>query len=83
MSFFWPLYCLSFFWPLYCLSFFDLQLLINPLVSSTILNDSFYYISAWHVEGKILECDASIQKLIQLLETDTFVSGAHIDYFDL
>ncbi|XP_052091835.1 sepiapterin reductase-like [Mytilus californianus] len=36
-----------------------------------------------HNEGNVLECDTSIQKLVQILETDTFVSGAHIDYYDL
>ncbi|CAC5406774.1 SPR [Mytilus coruscus] len=36
-----------------------------------------------HNEGNVLECDTSIQKLVQVLETDTFVSGAHIDYYDL
>ena len=42
--FFWPLCCLSFFfWPLCCLSFFDIQILINPLVSSNSSLISFFF----------------------------------------
>ena len=33
-------------------------------------------------EGRMLTCDQSVDKLLQLLEKNTFDSGAHIDYFD-
>ncbi|XP_008120216.2 sepiapterin reductase isoform X2 [Anolis carolinensis] len=33
-------------------------------------------------EGKLLDCDVSARKLLDLLLADTFESGAHIDFYD-
>ncbi|XP_060635501.2 sepiapterin reductase [Anolis sagrei] len=33
-------------------------------------------------EGKLLDCDVSAQKLLDLLLDDTFESGAHVDFYD-
>ena len=34
-------------------------------------------------KGQLLDCDVSAQKLLNLLLTDTFESGAHVDFYDL
>nr|XP_020650816.1 sepiapterin reductase [Pogona vitticeps] len=34
-------------------------------------------------KGQLLDCDVSAQKLLSLLLTDTFESGAHVDFYDL
>lgn len=33
-------------------------------------------------EGKLVDCGASAQKLLSLLQKDTFQSGAHMDFYD-
>eukprot|EP00386_Alphamonas_edax_P008638 GDKI01028164.1.p1 GENE.GDKI01028164.1~~GDKI01028164.1.p1 ORF type:complete len:285 (+),score=82.90 GDKI01028164.1:86-940(+) len=33
--------------------------------------------------GNVLTCEASANKLMGILKTDTFTSGAHIDYYDV
>nr|KAG5687665.1 hypothetical protein BaRGS_027557 [Batillaria attramentaria] len=33
-------------------------------------------------ENQLLSCDTSVNKLIQILEKDSFKSGAHIDFYD-
>ncbi|XP_069779146.1 sepiapterin reductase-like [Narcine bancroftii] len=35
-----------------------------------------------HQQGQLLECQASVRKLMDILVRDEFESGAHIDYFD-
>ncbi|XP_069111569.1 sepiapterin reductase-like [Argopecten irradians] len=37
---------------------------------------------AMHTEGNTLDCDTSINKLVELLQQDQYDSGAHIDFFD-
>ncbi|KAK3587812.1 hypothetical protein CHS0354_019678 [Potamilus streckersoni] len=34
-------------------------------------------------EGKLLSCEESVEKLIVLLEKNTFESGAHVDFYDI
>ncbi|KAJ7327341.1 hypothetical protein JRQ81_017100 [Phrynocephalus forsythii] len=34
-------------------------------------------------KGQLLDCEVSAQKLLDLLLTDAFESGAHVDFFDL
>lgn len=34
-------------------------------------------------KGQLLDCDVSAQKLLDLLLTDAFESGAHVDFYDL
>ena len=31
----------------------------------------------------LLECETTVRKLIQILNTNTFESGDHIDFFDV
>ena len=33
--------------------------------------------------GKLLSCEQSVTKLIKLLEDNSFISGKHIDYYDI
>ncbi|NXY90559.1 SPRE reductase, partial [Alcedo cyanopectus] len=33
--------------------------------------------------GQLIDCSLSAQKLLKLLEEDTFLSGAHLDFYDL
>ena len=35
-----------------------------------------------HDDGKELTPDITLDKLLRILEQNTFVSGAHIDYYD-
>lgn len=35
-----------------------------------------------HAEGRLLSCDQSIDRLVEILSTNRFHSGAHIDYYD-
>lgn len=34
-------------------------------------------------EGELVDCGASAQKLLSLLQRDTFQSGAHVDVYDI
>eukprot|EP01041_Mallomonas_annulata_P013799 gene13799-29342_t len=40
------------------------------------------YFQKMFESGQLVNCDHSAQKLVDILEKDTFDSGAHIDYFD-
>lgn len=33
-------------------------------------------------KGQLVDCKVSAQKLVSLLQTDTFESGAHVDFYD-
>lgn len=33
-------------------------------------------------EGELVDCGTSAQKLLNLLQKDTFQSGAHVDFYD-
>lgn len=33
-------------------------------------------------KGELVDCKKSAQKLLNLLQKDTFKSGAHVDFFD-
>lgn len=39
--------------------------------------------SSMKEEGKLLSCDTSVKKLLQVLEKDEFKSGEHIDFFEV
>ena len=34
-------------------------------------------------EGKLLSCDTSVDKLISVLDRNSFESGDHIDFYDV
>lgn len=34
-------------------------------------------------KNNLLTCDMSVQKLLQVLEKDTFQNGSHLDYYDV
>lgn len=34
-------------------------------------------------EGELVDCGTSAQKLLSLLQRDTFQSGAHVDFYDI
>ena len=40
-------------------------------------------VSEMKESGTLLSCDQSVTKLIKLLEENSFVSGQHIDYYDI
>jgi len=35
-----------------------------------------------HTEGRLLSCDQSLDRLIEILNANRYDSGAHIDYYD-
>jgi len=40
------------------------------------------FVAAMHAEGRLLSCDQTIDRLIEILTANRFSSGAHIDYYD-
>jgi len=51
-------------------------------VTLTDIDCIIYCIAAMHAEGRLLSCDQSVDRLIQILTANRFDSGAHIDYYD-
>ncbi len=45
--------------------------------------DMLLFVVDLHVEGRLLSCDQSLDRLIGLLDKNLFDSGAHIDFYDL
>ena len=43
----------------------------------------YFVISDLHAQNMLLECETTVRKLIQILNTNTFESGDHIDFFDV
>ncbi|NXL96780.1 SPRE reductase, partial [Tyrannus savana] len=41
------------------------------------------YFQSLQESSKLIDCSVSAQKLVQLLEEDTFQSGAHVDFYDI
>ncbi|OZJ05565.1 hypothetical protein BZG36_01714 [Bifiguratus adelaidae] len=41
------------------------------------------YFAQQHAEGKLVEMHDSAQKLLRLLQDDTFTSGSHVDFYDV
>ncbi|NWR63511.1 SPRE reductase, partial [Bucorvus abyssinicus] len=41
------------------------------------------YFQSLQERGQLIDCTVSAQKLVDLLEEDTFSSGAHVDFYDL
>lgn len=39
--------------------------------------------SSMKEEGKLVPCDASAKKLLQIIQKDEYKSGEHIDFFDV
>ncbi|XP_067295959.1 sepiapterin reductase a [Pseudorasbora parva] len=58
----------------------DMQLQARSFSADADLKNSF---SEMHDKGQLLTCAQSISKLLQVLQDDTFASGAHLDYYDL
>ncbi|XP_064647685.1 sepiapterin reductase-like [Lineus longissimus] len=58
----------------------DMQMLARTVTGDNDMREVFLDM---HQKGGLLTCDVSVKKLIQILETNTFESGAHIDYFDV
>ena len=38
--------------------------------------------SELHTDSRLLTCDQSLDRLIALLQVNSFSSGSHIDYYD-
>ncbi|NWI85933.1 SPRE reductase, partial [Pitta sordida] len=56
----------------------DMQLLARTETGDLGMRQQFQ--SLWE-GGKLIDCTVSAQKLLELLEQDTFQSGAHVDFY--
>jgi len=45
-------------------------------------NVQYLCVVVMHAEGRLLSCDQSLDRLIEILNVNRFDSGAHIDYYD-
>ncbi|NXN91772.1 SPRE reductase, partial [Rhinopomastus cyanomelas] len=58
----------------------DMQLLARTETGDQEMRQLF---QSLHENGQLIDCTVSAQKLVNLLEENTFSSGAHVDFFSL
>ncbi|XP_068259945.1 sepiapterin reductase [Nyctibius grandis] len=57
----------------------DMQLLARTKTGDLEMRQ---YFQSLQESGQLIDCTVSAQKLVDLLEEDTFCSGAHVDFYD-
>ncbi|NXP56184.1 SPRE reductase, partial [Heliornis fulica] len=58
----------------------DMQLLARTKTGDAEMRQ---YFQSLQESGQLIDCTVSAQKLVKLLEEDTFCSGAHVDFYDI
>ncbi|NXW51149.1 SPRE reductase, partial [Nyctiprogne leucopyga] len=58
----------------------DMQLLARTTTGDPEMRQ---YFQSLQESGRLIDCSVSAQKLVDLLEEDTFCSGAHVDFYDI
>ncbi|NXI52890.1 SPRE reductase, partial [Chloroceryle aenea] len=58
----------------------DMQLLARTETGDPEMRQFFQSLQE---SGQLIDCTVSAQKLVKLLEEDTFLSGAHLDFYDI
>ncbi|XP_068799949.1 sepiapterin reductase [Struthio camelus] len=58
----------------------DMQLLARTKTGDPEMRQ---YFQGLQQSGQLIDCAVSAQKLVKLLEEDTFCSGAHVDFYDV
>lgn len=58
----------------------DMQLLARTKTGNADMRQLFQNLKE---SGQLIDCTVSAQKLMKLLEEDTFCSGAHVDFYDI
>ncbi|NXU56364.1 SPRE reductase, partial [Turnix velox] len=58
----------------------DMQLLARTKTGDPVMRQ---YFQGLQERGQLIDCTVSAQKLVNLLEEDTFCSGAHMDFYDI
>ncbi|XP_005365367.1 sepiapterin reductase-like [Microtus ochrogaster] len=66
-------------WALYCPLDTDMQQLARESSKDPEIRNGLQKLKS---NGKLVDCGTSAQKLLSLLQKDTFQSGAHIDFYD-